>query len=193
MAAIQPEIPNQIETNRLILRCYRPEDAPAYYRMSQKNKPHLQRFESGNAVMSISSEKDAEKVIHDFMDDWKDRKAFFMGAFLKETQEFVAQVYVGVVNWTLPEFEVGYFADVDHEGHGYVTEAVKGALGWLFDHLEAHRVRLGCDETNLRSIRVAERCGFVREGHLRETKQHPDGNYSGDLHYGLLRSEYVPG
>ena len=192
MNAVPPEIPAHIETKRLVLRCYRPEDAPAYYRMNLRNKPHLQQFEAGNAAMTINSEQDAEAVIRDFMDDWRGRKAFFMGAFLKESQEFVAQVYVGVVNWSLPEFEVGYFADVDHEGKGYVTEAVKGALGLIFDHLGAHRVRLACDETNLRSIKVAERCGFVREGHLRETKQHPDGSFTGDLRYGLLRSEYIP-
>ena len=192
MTSVPAEIPAQIETNRLILRCYRPEDAPAYYRMSLKNKPHLQQFESGNAVMTINSEPDAEAVIRDFIDCWRSRKAFFMGAFLKESQEFAAQVYIGVVNWSLPEFEVGYFADVDHEGIGYVTEAVKGALAFIFDHLGAHRVRLACDETNRRSIKVAERCGFILEGHLRETKQHPDGTFTGDLHYGILRSESVP-
>jgi len=192
MNAVPPEIPTHIETNRLVLRCYRPEDAPTYYRMSLKNKPHLQQFESGNAIMTIKSEQDAEAVIRDFIEDWRGRKAFFIGAFLKESQEFVAQVYVGVVNWSLPEFEVGYFADIDHEGNGYVTEAVKGALGLIFDQLGAHRVCLACDETNLRSIKVAERCGFVREGHFRETKQHPDGTFSDDLRYGLLSSEYIP-
>jgi RimJ/RimL family protein N-acetyltransferase len=192
MTAVPPAIPTHLETNRLTLRCYRLEDAPAYYRMSLKNQPHLRQFESGNAVMTINSEQDAAVVIRDFVDYWTDRKAFFMGVFLKDTQEFVAQVYVGVVNWALPEFEIGYFADVDYEGNGYVTEAVKGALGFIFDRLGAHRVRLECDDTNLRSIGVAERCGFTLEGHIRETKRHPDGTLTGDLHYGLLRSEYVP-
>jgi len=44
------------------------------------------------------------------------------------------------------------------------------------------------------SWRVAERCGFSREGHLRAT--HPDmflkdGSPSGDYLYGLLRDEYA--
>ncbi len=187
-----PALPTQIETERLILRSYQISDGPMYYRLSQNNRTHLLQFETDNAIMTIHSEQEAEAVIRDFMDCWTGRKAFFMGAFLKGTGEFVAQIYIGVVNWVLPEFEIGYFADAGHEGKGYVSEAGKGALKFLFDDLGAHRVRLECNETNLRSIKVAERCGFVREGLIRETKRKQDGTYTGDIHYGLLRSEFVP-
>lgn len=184
------ELPTQFETERLILRCYQAGDGAWYFPMSQKNKPHLERFEADNPVMSISCESDAEVVIRDFAADWSARKAFFIAALRKDTQEFVAQVYVGVVSWTLPEFEIGYFADVDHEGQGYVSEAVKKALEFCFRTLGAWRVRLNCDDTNLRSYRVAERCGMVREGHLRLNKKNADGNLSGTLLYGLLRDEF---
>ncbi|NTV84235.1 MAG: hypothetical protein HGA23_08050 [Bacteroidales bacterium] len=51
------------------------------------------------------------------------RNCFFFGAF--EQNAFVAQIYIGVVNWDLPELEIVYFVDRYHEGQGYVTEAVK--------------------------------------------------------------------
>ena len=121
---------------------------------------------------------------------WTERNYFFLGAFDKITGEFVAQIYVGPVDWKLPEFQIGYFADLDHEGQGYVTEAVRATLGVIFNHLNAHRVRLECDETNVRSLRVAERCDIIREGHLRENKRNPDGTYSGSLIYSLLKSEF---
>jgi len=99
-------------------------------------------------------------------------------------------VYVGVVNRELPEFEIGYFADCDHEGQGYVSEAVQAVLNWVFHNLGAYRVSLGCSDTNLRSIRVAERCGMVREGHLRENRRLPDGTYTSSFIYGLLEDEF---
>jgi RimJ/RimL family protein N-acetyltransferase len=43
---------------------------------------------------------------------------------------------------------------------------------------------------NVRSRRVAERCGFVLEGHIRENKLNPDGTFSGSLYHGLLKSEW---
>ncbi|MGD8599537.1 MAG: GNAT family protein [Anaerolineae bacterium] len=186
------DIPAQIETERLYMRCYQAGDGPWYYSVSQKNRAHLQRYEPDNVVMSIHSEQQAEIVVRELAAEWAARNCFFMGAFAKTTKEFVAQIYIGPVDWTLPEFEIGYFADIDHQGHGFVTEAVKAALGFCFEHLRAHRVRIECDHTNLRSRRVAERCGLIQEAHFRENKKHPDGSLSGTLYFGLLRSERPP-
>ena len=94
------------------------------------------------------------------------------------------------MSWSLPEFQIGYFVDMDHEGKGYVTAAVRGALGFVFDHLGAHRASVECDDTNVRGIRVAERCGLIREGHIRENKRNADGTLSGTLRFGLLRDEF---
>jgi RimJ/RimL family protein N-acetyltransferase len=184
------DIPTRIETERLYLRCYQPGDGRWYYAMSQKNRSHLMRYESDNIAMGITSEEDAEIVVQDLAAAWAARTSFFLGAFDKQTSEFVAQIYVGPVNWDLPEFQLGYFVDKDHEGQGYVTEAVKATLRFIFEHLKAHRVHLECDDTNRRSYRVAERCGMVREGHFRENKRNSDGAFTGTLRYGLLRSEF---
>jgi ribosomal-protein-alanine N-acetyltransferase len=184
------EIPTRIEAGRIYLRSYEAGDGQWYYTMSQKNRTHLARYEAGNVVMSIESEQDAEVVVRELAAEWRARNCFFMGAFDRETDEFVAQVYVGPVNWDVPEFEIGFFADKDHEGQGYVTEAVRAAMGFIFEHLKAHRVCLECDDTNERSVRVAERFGMVREGHIRENKRNPDGTLSGTLHFGLLKREF---
>jgi RimJ/RimL family protein N-acetyltransferase len=37
---------------------------------------------------------------------------------------------------------------------------------------------------------VAERCGMVREAHIRENKKRADGGFNGTLHYGLLKNEW---
>jgi len=131
-----------------------------------------------------------KKMIVDFVNEWKKRTHFFMGVFLKESEQFVAQIYIGSVNQNVPEFGIGYFVDVKHEGKGYVTEAVNAVIKSLFEILDAHRIRIETDDTNVRSIVVAERCGFVKEGHIRENKKNLDGNYSGTLYYGLLKSEF---
>ncbi len=190
MENIQAEFPTKFWSERLRLRCYEPGDGKWYYAMSLRNREHLRRYESGNVAANLSSEEVAEALMCDLAADWQARKNFFIAAFNKLTNEFVAQIYVGPVSWELPEFQIGYFVDVNHEGQGYVTEAVKATLRVIFGKLNAHRVRLFCDKTNLRSMRVAERCGMTREAHLRENKKNADGSYSGTLIYGLLRSEF---
>jgi ribosomal-protein-serine acetyltransferase len=185
-----PEIPTRFETERLVVRRYHAGEGAWYYQVGQKNRQHLQRFESGNSILAIENEEDGERLIRELAAEWDAHKSFLMGAFEKTTGQFIAQIYIGVVNWQLPEFEIGYFVDKDHEGRGFVTEAVRGALTFTFQHLKAHRVCLHCSDVNERSRRVAERCGFVLEGHLRETHRHPDGSFSGDFSYGLLKSEF---
>lgn len=184
------DIPTRLETERLVLRCYGAGDGPMYYAVGRRNWTHLQRYESENVVLTPDSEEGAEVVVRELAAEWLARNCFFLGAFEKTSGEFVAQIYVGPVNWDLPEFEIGYFADVDHGGRGFVTEAVKAALGFVFEHLGAHRVSAVCDDTNVRSYRLVERCGFRREGLIRENRRDPDGAISGTLHYGLLRSEF---
>ncbi len=182
------ELPIRVETSRLVVRRYQPGDGGWYFEMSRRNRAHLERFEARNPAMGIASPDDAEIVVREFALAWEARKHFFFAAFERLTAEFVAQVYAGPVSWETAEFEIGYFADCEHQGRGFVTEAVQGVCGWLFEHLDARRLTIHCDDTNLRSATVAERCGFRREGHVREDHARDDG-FTGTLHYGRLRTD----
>ncbi|MCJ7660746.1 MAG: GNAT family N-acetyltransferase [Anaerolineales bacterium] len=184
------DLPIRIETQRLVLRPYKPGDGSWFFPMSHRNRDHLSRYEADNAVLSVKSTDEAEVLVRELAAAWVARSCFFLGVFDKTSDEFVAQIYIGPINWELPDFSVGFFADVDHQGQGFVTEAATAVLQFVFIHLHAHRVQIECDDTNLRSCRLAERCGFIQEGHFRENKRNTNGHISGTLFYGMLRSEY---
>jgi RimJ/RimL family protein N-acetyltransferase len=184
------ELPTRIEAERVYLRSYQAGDGPWLYAVSQRNHSHLARYESDNFLLSIKSEGEAESAAQDLDAEWSNRDCFFIPVFEKQSNNFVAQIYVGPTNWDLPEFVIGFMADVDHQGQGYVTEALTAALGFVFNDLNAHRVFMECDDTNQRSWKVAERCGFTREGHLRENKRHPGSPISGTYIFGLLKSDF---
>lgn len=185
------DLPDQLETTRLIVRPYRAGNGAAYFDVCQRNRDHLARYETDNPARGVRTLDEAEVLVRQFALEWDARRAFFFGAWEKVSGAFAAQIYIGVVNWELPEFELGYFVDCAHEGQGYITEASRAALRFCFEALKAHRVRLSCSDTNARSFHVAERCGFVREAHLRQTRKSPDGTFSGDYIYGLLRDEFI--
>ena len=184
------DLPIRIETQRLYLRPYKPGDGDWFFAMSQRNRAHLKRYEADNVVMTVESAEQAEVLVRELAAEWVARNCFFLGVFDKASDDFVAQIYIGPLDWELPKFAIGFFADVDHQGQGYVTEAVTAALQFIFKHLRAHRVQIECDDTNLRSCRIAERCGFIQEGHLRENKHNQNRHPSGTLIYGMLRSEF---
>ncbi len=181
--------PGRLETERLYLRPLSTRDSAWYCDMARRNRAHLARYESNNAAFKIHDEVDADGILRAFEEDWRKRTAFFLGVFLKDTDTFVAQLYAGVSNPDLPEVTLGFFADCRHEGHGYVTEAVRAAIHCLVAELAVARIALWCDETNERSFRVAERCGMRREAHLRRNKRSRDGSVTGTFCYALLRED----
>ena len=183
-------LPKKMETQRLYLRAYRAGDGPVLYAAGLRNREHLAEFESGNVLMELQDEEHAERIVSELAESWDAGEYFFIGLFEKATGAWVGQVYVRPTHRELPEFTIGYVADVDHEGKGIVSEAVIGVLGVLFEVLGAHRVISDCNENNLRSIRLLERCGFRREGHLLENRRNADGSFHGDFLYGMLRREY---
>jgi len=62
---------------------------------------------------------------------------------------------------------VGYWLAPEARGRGVATRAVRLVAGWTFAELGLARLELTCGPENVASQRVAERCGFVREGVLR--------------------------
>lgn len=61
--------------------------------------------------------------------------------------------------------------DKRYWGKGYGTDAVRQVLKHAFGEMRLHRVELHVDEDNVRGIRCYEKCGFVREGLLREHRR----------------------
>ncbi|MFD8492896.1 GNAT family N-acetyltransferase [Amycolatopsis sp. NPDC059657] len=62
---------------------------------------------------------------------------------------------------------VGYWVTAGARGRGVATRTTRLLAGWAFEHLGVERLELVCEPANVASQRVAERCGFVREGVLR--------------------------
>lgn len=84
---------------------------------------------------------------------------------------------------------IGYFLGSEFTGKGIVTTALRAVLAWCFAALELNRIELRCATSNARSIAVAERLGFVREGVLRQDEC-LHGVFVDQYVHGLLRSEF---
>jgi RimJ/RimL family protein N-acetyltransferase len=76
-------------------------------------------------------------------------------------------------------------------GRGYVTEAVQLTVDYLFATRKQHRLQLVIVPDNAASRRIAEKCGFVREGTARGAFFN-DGRNQDVLLYSLLRTDPRP-
>lgn len=67
------------------------------------------------------------------------------------------------------EAELGYIVAAAARGRGVAVAMLTELTRWTFAELEALRIVLIIDVENAASSRVAERCGYVREGVMRST------------------------
>jgi RimJ/RimL family protein N-acetyltransferase len=65
------------------------------------------------------------------------------------------------------ELELGYIVAAAARGRGVATQMLALLTRWAFDEVGALRIHLIIDVANPASERVAERCGYVREGVMR--------------------------
>jgi len=62
---------------------------------------------------------------------------------------------------------LGYFAFAPLAGKGLMAEGLAAALDIAFRQLKLHRVEVNIQPTNTRSLALATRLGFIREGYSR--------------------------
>jgi RimJ/RimL family protein N-acetyltransferase len=182
------ELPSQLETERLIIRPYQKGDGVSYFCLLENNREHLK--EHVDTATTVTNEEEAEIKIRELAADWVGRTRFVMGVWEKVSSTYIGEIWIEPANWEVPSFEIGWFLDKTYEGKGFATEAVKASLTFLFEDLNAHKVVAKARETNVKSFRLAERCGFVKEGLLRDNARKKDGTLVGLLYYGMLESEY---
>jgi len=79
--------------------------------------------------------------------------------------------------------------DVSSFSKGIGTEATKLVLEYAFNTLKLHRVDLKVLEYNKRGIRCYEKCGFKKDGVLRENA-FIEGEYHSDWVMSILENEF---
>ncbi len=64
--------------------------------------------------------------------------------------------------------EVGYGTNPEFEGQGYMTEAVAAVAEWAEAQPGVRTVEAEAEDGNIASVRVLEKCGFIRTGIIGE-------------------------
>jgi len=183
------EVPTQLDTERLIIRKYAECDGRELYSLLERNHNREILRENVEEVSSIKTEEEAEINVRKHSAEWFARDRFVMGVWLKSADRCVGQIWIEPKNWEVPSFEIGWFLDQGYQGKGIAEEAARRSLEFLFSSLNAHKVIAITRDTNVKSIKLTERLGFRREGHLRESGIQ-DGKRYGLIYYGMLKSEF---
>ena len=86
--------------------------------------------------------------------------------------------------------EIGFALRQARWGQGLGSEAVAGVIAFAFNQLGLHRIEADVDPRNERSLKLLERLGFQREGHLRE-RYFMNGERQDAVVMALLRPQWT--
>ncbi len=180
--------PYRIETERLVLRPYEPDDSDSLRTTCARNKEHLSEYMPW-ARFDPQTVDDKLELILGFRGQFDSGGNYVYGIFDAKSKDLIggAGFHPRLEGG---EFEVGYWITAESEGQGYVSEAMRALCHVGFEGMGLDILGVRMEPGNGRSERVAQKLGFVREGLLRRALRFAPDPPKDVLRYTLLDSEY---
>lgn len=181
----QIEVPDEIFTERLILRAPRAGDGTEVNHAVRESLDHLKQWmEWATHVPSIA---ETEALQHQALNDFMARRQFSFNTYIRPSGTFIGTPALYNIDWSVPKLEIGYWLRAGWEGRGLMTEAVRALIDLAFNTLGMERVEIRSDPRNARSTAIPNRLGFALEGVLRNEKRTPLGTLRDTAVYALVR------
>ena len=169
-----------IHTERLILRMMSADDIPA-----------LKEWMPDKAIYTYwgkgpgKTDKNPELL---FEKTEKPSKSFHLGIELNEIHKIIGEIWIYLIdNDRMAKIAIRF--GKAYHGKGYATEAIDAMIRFCFNNTELKRIWTDVDVNNIGSCKVLEKCGFAREGTIRQGKMVSTWC---DYHlYGILKSDMI--
>jgi RimJ/RimL family protein N-acetyltransferase len=180
--------PYRIETERLVIRCYDPDDAPLLKDAVDRSLEHLRPWMPWTPDAPEPLDAVYERL-RGFRAEYDGDENWIMGVFSPDDARCLGgtglhprQGEGGV--------EIGYWIAADETGHGYATElsAVLTRVG--FACFDVDRVEIRVDPANELSEKIPAKLGFTKEATLRRRLPQKQGSDLRDVSvWTMFRSE----
>ncbi len=153
-----PPLAERVVTERLTIRRWDIDDAPALHDAVTRNVEHLRPWMPWIKFEPLTIDERAS-LIKDWNRSWSEGNDIVYGVFLDTTVIGGTGLHrrIGVGG-----LEIGYWLDQDHCGQGFATELTAGLTTAAFAEPGIERVEIHHDRANVRSAGIPERLGYVR-------------------------------
>lgn len=174
-----------LETERLILRRYVPEDAEAMFR-NWVNDPEVTRFLTWQPHGSIDLTR---KISLSDISKYEALSHYQWAVVLKSLNEPIGGINVIKIDETCKCFEMAYRIGKAWWHQGFASEALSSVIKFLFEQVGANRITAAYDTRNPNSGAVMRKCGLSYEGTLRQSGCNNQGIYDAAC-YAILAEDY---
>ncbi|MBR5712385.1 MAG: GNAT family N-acetyltransferase [Lachnospiraceae bacterium] len=176
-----------IETERLILRRFRVEDAEDMFK-NWTSDPEVTKFLSWPTHTSVETTRE---LVTDWVSRYEEGKTHNWGITLKGEDHVFGNIAVVSRDERTCSYEIGYCLGKAYWGQGIMAEALKAVIDYLFEgEDDLQRVYAAHDLRNPKSGRVMQKAGMHYDGMLRGSKRNRHGNHD-TAYYSVLRSDRI--
>jgi len=166
--------PYRIETERLVVRCWEPRDAPLLKDAVDSSLDHLRPW------MPWAHEDpqplDAKvELLRGFRGRFDLGQDFVYGIFSVDESEAIGGAGLHTRRGE-GIFEIGYWIRANRVGEGLCTEATAALTRVGFELCKIERIEIRVDPANEASLAIPRKLGFIREGTARGVLHGPDGS-----------------
>jgi RimJ/RimL family protein N-acetyltransferase len=165
------------------VRLMKKEDTLPYYQLIENNRPRLEDFIAG-IVSKTKNRTDTEIFIDEIIEKNTNRTYFPYVVIDTTNQEFIGFFDVKNIDWNIPKAEIGYFINEKHTGKGLAEKTLNKIIDHFFFDLKFSKLLLRIHQDNKSSIYVAEKCGFISEGLIRNDYKKGNGEIVDLIYYG---------
>ncbi len=165
-----------LETERLRLSVLRKSEASRVNAYFVKNRDFHKKYSQTHTEDYFTVSMQRKYLAYDY-NSFLDGTLVPLWITLKQTGEIIGRVsFFNFAFGGMMSCACGYHLDKDHTGKGYMTEALKGAMAFVFDEYKLHRIEAFIVPDNEPSLNLVKRCGFHYEGR-RISYMHINGRY----------------
>jgi len=178
--------PTLISNDHVTLRRYQPDDAELLFEAATESSTEVYPFlEWCHPDYQIEESHNWIALVYQ---KWMKGEWFDFAILDTNTHRFLGGC--GLNDIRLPQYtaNLGYWVRSSATRRGIATEATRLLAKFGFEHLGLQRVEIVVAEENLASARVAENCGAIREGTLRNRLFLHGANTDASL-YSLIPSD----
>ena len=164
------QLPEQIESERIILKHpMKPSFklAQELYAIVDKTRNTLREWLPWVDKTNSPEDEFSGYFIGTYKRYWDEGSGSDYLIYQKETNQILGVVALCHIEEKNQSAAIGYWLSDEAAGHGYMQEAVH-ALEKVAFQMKINRIIIKNDTHNLRSVHVAERCGYVLEGVMRQ-------------------------
>ena len=180
--------PYRIETERLVIRCWEPRDAPLLKEAVDASLDHLRPWMPWVEQEPQTLDEKIE-LLRGFRGNFDLGEDFVYGIWARDESRVLggSGLHRRVGDGA---FEIGYWLRADATGQGLASEVTAVLTRAGIEHCGVDRIEIHVDPVNERSHRVPLRLGFVEEATLRRRLPMKSGTDLRDcVVYTLLASE----